>query len=313
MVAMTRDALWLDQPVPSLDELPKPFLYRSSTGTSSSSSSASFSSSTTASYQTQDLPYMVTLRLGKEFVPPRAVKTPPFNTKTNKTMTMIMTNATNAHEALSNMRCLPSKECVGCFRKTDIVTSCDTCRTKCACYCQKLCRVDLAPQRVQEIHMTLPHYQRDPKRLIPRIIHQTWFEPINITNYVHTGRFVESFKQSGWDYRFYTDDMAASFLTTHFPPQVRQAYDDMLPGAFKADLFRYCVLLIYGGLYADVDIMLASNLDAAIDHDVGFLAPVDCLVRSNTAGRKPSEWGKVATRCNRRTHCLICSCTMLWK
>jgi mannosyltransferase OCH1-like enzyme len=46
-------------------------------------------------------------------------------------------------------------------------------------------------------------------------------------------------------------------------------------GAFKADLFRYCVLLIDGGVYADIDILLTSNLDKAIDDDVGFMLPID--------------------------------------
>ena len=46
-------------------------------------------------------------------------------------------------------------------------------------------------------------------------------------------------------------------------------------GAFKADLFRYCVLLIRGGVYADMDVLLESNLDNAIANDVGFMTPID--------------------------------------
>lgn len=88
-------------------------------------------------------------------------------------------------------------------------------------------------------------------------------------------RLVESFKQSGWDYRFYADEEAQLFLSTHFPPEVREAYDALRPGAFKADLFRYCALFILGGVYADVDILLESNLDVSIAPDVGFMVPVD--------------------------------------
>ena len=60
-------------------------------------------------------------------------------------------------------------------------------------------------------------------------------------------------------------------------PQVRQAYDSLIPGAFKADLFRYCVLLIYGGVYADVDILLEANLDLAIGPNIGFMVPEDAV------------------------------------
>jgi hypothetical protein len=90
---------------------------------------------------------------------------------------------------------------------------------------------------------------------------------------------------------------------------VREAYDAITPGAFKADLFRYCVLLIrggkynrkgriqrnlllhffgvrkltscflsffaYPGIYADMDIMLESNLDQVIPPNVGFVTAQD--------------------------------------
>jgi len=56
---------------------------------------------------------------------------------------------------------------------------------------------------------------------------------------------------------------------------VKEAYDALIPGAFKADLFRYCVLFIYGGVYADIDVMLTSKLEMAIDDDVGFMVPLD--------------------------------------
>ncbi len=46
-------------------------------------------------------------------------------------------------------------------------------------------------------------------------------------------------------------------------------------GAFKADLFRYCVLLIRGGVYADMDVLLETNLDDAIGSDIGFMTPID--------------------------------------
>ena len=91
-------------------------------------------------------------------------------------------------------------------------------------------------------------------------------------------RLSESWKQqSGWEYRFYNDDDAANFLSTHFPVEVKEAYDVLIPGAFKADLFRYCVLFIHGGVYADIDVMLTSKLEAVIDSDIGFMIPLDSV------------------------------------
>lgn len=88
-------------------------------------------------------------------------------------------------------------------------------------------------------------------------------------------RLVESWQNSGWEYKFYDDDAITEFLSTHFPPEILEAFDAITPGAFKADLFRYCVLLIYGGIYADVDVMLEANLDVAIAGDIGFMTAFD--------------------------------------
>ena len=53
----------------------------------------------------------------------------------------------------------------------------------------------------------------------------------------------------------------------------------LFAGAFKADLFRYCVLLIRGGVYADMDVLLQTNLDDAIANDIGFMTPIDQVSR----------------------------------
>lgn len=76
---------------------------------------------------------------------------------------------------------------------------------------------------------------------------------VNPEKYPNMSRLIESWKRSGWTYHFWDDASAADFLSLHFPPEVREAYDAIIPGAFKADLFRYCVLLIQGGVYADMD------------------------------------------------------------
>lgn len=88
-------------------------------------------------------------------------------------------------------------------------------------------------------------------------------------------RLQQSWKQSGWKHTFYDDQSAAKFLEEHFPPAVLEAYNAIQPGAFKADLFRYCCLLIQGGVYADMDVLLETNLEEAIAPNVGFMTPMD--------------------------------------
>ena len=52
-------------------------------------------------------------------------------------------------------------------------------------------------------------------------------------------------------YLFHDQDCRA-FIESEYPPDVLMAYDRLIPTAFKADLWRYCVLYKYGGAYLDV-------------------------------------------------------------
>jgi mannosyltransferase OCH1-like enzyme len=230
-----------------------------------------------------DLPYIATVREVKTNAPPATAHETP-----------------NFFDLLLRNNCLPpDKECYKClklgYKEGDEGGDCNTCADKCPCYCKALCSIRPPPKRLAAIwEVTTPRYRKDPSRLIPRVIHQTWFEPVTKEAYPNMSRLIESFRQSGWEYEFYDDDKAAQFLSAHFPPAVREAYDSIIPGAFKADLFRYCVLLIRGGVYADMDILLESNLDEAIDGSIGYLTPQDSP--GETIGHRSCLWnGLMAT------------------
>jgi hypothetical protein len=47
------------------------------------------------------------------------------------------------------------------------------------------------------------------------------------------------------------DAECRDFIAREYPPDVLMAYDRLIPTAFKADLWRYCVLYKYGGVYLD--------------------------------------------------------------
>jgi Glycosyltransferase sugar-binding region containing DXD motif len=224
-----------------------------------------------------DLPYIATVREFKTNAPPATIHETP-----------------NYFDILLRNNCLPhDKECFKClklgYKEGDEGGDCRVCEDKCPCYCKALCQVRPPPKRlVAEWEVTLPRYRAEPSRLIPRVIHQTWFESVTKEAYPNMSRLIESFRQSGWEYEFYDDDRAAQFLSAHFPPQVREAYDAIIPGAFKADLFRYCVLLIRGGVYADMDILLESNLDQAVDPSIGFMTAQDSP--GETIGHRSCLW-----------------------
>jgi hypothetical protein len=53
----------------------------------------------------------------------------------------------------------------------------------------------------------------------------------------------------------FNDADCRAFIENEYPPDVLRAYDRLIPTAFKADLWRYCVLYKYGGVYLDVKYM----------------------------------------------------------
>lgn len=185
----------------------------------------------------------------------------------------------NFYDELKDKDCLPSHSCNKCLSDKKHGATCATCVDACPCFCNALCGEEMLKKASDGVQYqaTVPRHALDPTRLIPRIVHQTWFEHLdeNPKRYPNMSRLTESFKTSGWKWKFYTDEDARLFLSEHFPAQVLQAYDLLLPGAFRADLFRYCCLLIHGGVYADVDTLVGPSLDSAIPPDVGFMVGLD--------------------------------------
>lgn len=99
--------------------------------------------------------------------------------------------------------------------------------------------------------------------MIPKIIHQT-FETKNKP--VGMAKACESWRVNNHDYvyLFYDASERIDFIKEHFEKPVLTAYDTILPGAFKADLFRYCVLYIRGGVYVDSDTICLTSIDKYI-------------------------------------------------
>jgi len=86
---------------------------------------------------------------------------------------------------------------------------------------------------------------------IPKIIHQTWATNALPPCLQDT---VNSLKSANpdWEHRLYDNAASRAFIAENFPADVLWAFDTLVPGTFKADLFRYCVMYIHGGVYLDI-------------------------------------------------------------
>ena len=92
---------------------------------------------------------------------------------------------------------------------------------------------------------------QNPKPIIPLKIYQTW-HTIDMPEKMK--QTVNKLKHDNPEFRhyLYDDAMCRTFIMNNFDNDVLNAFDTLKPGAFKADLWRYCILYVNGGIYLDI-------------------------------------------------------------
>lgn len=109
---------------------------------------------------------------------------------------------------------------------------------------------------------------------IPKLIWQTMRDEPKKGTIIYDA--INSFKsQKGWNYNFVTDEQGEKFLKEHFEKDVLHAFRVLIPGAYKADLLRACLLYIHGGVYADSKLFLHYDLDSFLERDLVLVREFD--------------------------------------
>ena len=114
------------------------------------------------------------------------------------------------------------------------------------------------------VNNTILEEEPDKEQRIPKIIFQT--------SSIYPRQLPECIKNlidlnPEYEYRFFDDTKRRAFLKSTFSQQVVDAYDLLISGAFKADLFRYAYLFIYGGCYFDDKIIARVPISQIIEPD----------------------------------------------
>ena len=112
---------------------------------------------------------------------------------------------------------------------------------------------------------------------IPKIIFQTW---TNLDISEKLQKIIDTWKINNHDYEYFLYDnvMCRNFILENFSIDVINAYDKINTGAFKADLWRYCILYKYGGFYADIDTLCIGKIDDFINESTDYIIPIDLNV-----------------------------------
>jgi mannosyltransferase OCH1-like enzyme len=102
---------------------------------------------------------------------------------------------------------------------------------------------------------------------VPLEIYQTWYTkdlpPGMMQSVIKLRKDNPQFK-----YNLFDDDDCKNFIKEHFGIKVYDAFENLIPGAYKADLWRYCILFKNGGIYVDIKFHTNNfNLKQLIDND----------------------------------------------
>jgi mannosyltransferase OCH1-like enzyme len=103
--------------------------------------------------------------------------------------------------------------------------------------------------RKTKIKILEDDYNYDQK--IPKIIFQTGMNN-NLKNILHFNSIISFVELNPeYTYIYYNNITARIFLRENFSEEINYCYDLLVPGAYKADLLRYCLLYNKGGCYFD--------------------------------------------------------------
>lgn len=111
---------------------------------------------------------------------------------------------------------------------------------------------------------TIPFYTPRKKSIatkinnVPLVIYETWHDR-NVPEGMKNAITSLLNTNPEFDYYLYSDDDCVEFIQNNFDDEVATAFKTLKPGAYKSDLWRYCILYINGGVYLDVK-YLSTNV-----------------------------------------------------
>ena len=87
--------------------------------------------------------------------------------------------------------------------------------------------------------------------IIPLNIYQTWHTK-NLPTLMENATSKIRELNPLFNYYLFDDNDCREFIKDNFHESVLNTYDKLIPGAYKADLWRYCILYKNGGIYLDI-------------------------------------------------------------
>ncbi len=95
--------------------------------------------------------------------------------------------------------------------------------------------------------------------MIPKIIHQTAKTTDIPLEWSMLSKKVQTL-HPGWEYRFWTDEDNLAFVRAEFPSFL-EVYQSLPKNIMRADVIRYLLMYLIGGMYLDLDYEMLKEFD----------------------------------------------------
>lgn len=146
------------------------------------------------------------------------------------------------------------------------------------CWLGSMCKLYPPPKNERHTVKVVKHY--DPRikaktyQRIPRIIIQTNEKDTVPVKMLEAMNILIEMNPE-YEYMYFDNEDVKKYLLENFDPKVLAAYNKLKPGAYKADLFRYCILYKMGGVYIDSPMLCKRPLADLIMPTDEFISPED--------------------------------------
>jgi mannosyltransferase OCH1-like enzyme len=101
-------------------------------------------------------------------------------------------------------------------------------------------------------------FKNNYNSIIPLKIFQTWHDK-DLPRKMKERVEILKRQNPRFEHYLYDDNDCREFIKDNFDINILNAYDSLIPGAYKADLWRLCILYINGGIYMDIKFICVNG------------------------------------------------------
>lgn len=119
----------------------------------------------------------------------------------------------------------------------------------------------------EDQYQLIPHHipakkpRENTHSSIPKKVYMSW-KTRELPPIMYKTVLTNSENNPEYDFYVFSDEECREFIVANYDADTVAAFDSLIPGAYKSDLWRYCILYKLGGIYMDIKF----KIDVPLNH-----------------------------------------------